>query len=491
MVFVIDEVGACLDFARGVAAVQEDIYTAMKEFCNNAQLVMAGTAAAGTVASQAVSSKPDQVCLVFVGAVNEDIFGPVLCDAMIKDKILTYPDLLKVRCMQAYLSNARTAVLLMQEVARWVNSRPSSVDKQTVHDAWMRSPHLTSYLVPSKYRGLNGLQKVQSVRTEAVNALKLLMHPALLESEDIPTAELALRCVRLGLVSIPDAEEAVKIHKYAKDSKSYLSKTTFDSSEALKQMILAAFDVPTIVPKDGLSLELDVAEAQRRISEVLTGARSTLLHLPHAMPPKEDQNIEGIPESMFAEILAVLDSLQTVVLINGPSAQGADIILLRRARAGKRPFVRLVQVKNKQKAENKAAVVRTLGAATKSKNKVHPPKARAELVLNWLCRVVCENQTKNLTEQFGTVQDLKKQGSPMNVTVELVLLERTTNTRLPELEKPIFLAECPTFKMQTLDHLAPFSTSLPSAKEKAYGQKRANRRKFQSVAAHALFVCLV
>ncbi|CAE7547017.1 unnamed protein product [Symbiodinium natans] len=437
VVFVIDEIGTCLDFARGVAAQQEDIYKHMQQFCKNkSQLVMAGTAGAGTVAYQPsveVSTKPEQVCLVFVGSVKDATFGRALCEAMLplETCAVRYDDLMEVKSMKAYLSNARTAVLLVEEVARWVNKKPANVAKETVRDAWKRSPHLTSYLVPSKYRMLNGLQSVTCIRDHADCALKLLMHPSLLESKDIPEPEVARRCVTLGLVAIPDSQQAAAIHAPT-GSKSYFSTTTFDSSEALKQMLLAAFEVPAILPKDGLSLELVVAEAQRRFSEVLTGNRATLKHLPYAMPPVDNQDMEGIPENTFVEILDALASQQTVVLVNGPSAQGADIILLRAAQHTKnctatKPFVRFVQVKNQNRAANQTDVVRTLGVAAKanaSQSKFQKPNPWSAMVLNWFCRVVSEKNCKNLTRHFGQVRELKGKPREMDVDVELVLLER-------------------------------------------------------------------
>ncbi|CAE7547031.1 unnamed protein product [Symbiodinium natans] len=491
VVFVIDEIGTCLDFARGVAAQQEDIYKHMQQFCKNkSQLVMAGTAGAGTVAYQPsveVSTKPEQVCLVFVGSVKDATFGRALCEAMLplETCAVRYDDLMEVKSMKAYLSNARTAVLLVEEVARWVNKKPANVAKETVRDAWKRSPHLTSYLVPSKYRMLNRLQSVTCIRDHADCALKLLMHPSLLESKDIPEPEVARRCVTLGLVAIPDSQQAAAIHAPT-GSKSYFSTTTFDSSEALKQMLLAAFEVPAILPKDGLSLELVVAEAQRRFSEVLTGNRATLKHLPYAMPPVDNQDMEGIPENTFVEILDALASQQTVVLVNGPSAQGADIILLRAAQHTKnctatKPFVRFVQVKNQNRAANQTDVVRTLGVAAKanaSQSKFQKPNPWSAMVLNWFCRVVSEKNCKNLTRHFGQVRELKGKPREMDVDVELVLLERVTTQKAPpSLQKPRFLKECPTFKLQSLEHLAPFPTQLPSSTAKAYGQKKANRRK--------------
>ena len=492
MVFVIDEIGTCLDFARGVASQQEDIYRDMRQFCKNkSQLVMAGTAGAGTVAYQpsvGVSTKPEQVCLVFVGSVKDATFGRALCEAMLplETCAVRYNHLMEVKSMKAYLSNARTAVLLVEEVARWVNKKPANVAKETVRDAWKRSPHLTSYLVPSKYRMLNALQSVTSIRDHADCALKLLMHPSLLESKDIPEPEVAMRCVTLGLVAIPDSQQAAAIHACPTGNKSYFSTTTFDSSEALKQMLLAAFEVPAILPKDGLSLELVVAEAQRRFSEVLTGNRATLKHLLYAMPPVDNQDMEGIPENTFVEILDALASQQTVVLVNGPSAQGADIILLRPAQHTKnctatKPFVRLVQVKNQNRAANQTDVVRTLGVAAKanaSQSKFQKPNRWSAMVLNWFCRVVSEKNCKNLTRQFGQVRELKGKAREMDVDVELVLLERVTTQKAPpSLQKPTFLKECPTFKLQSLEHLAPFPTQLPSGTAKAYGQKKANRRK--------------
>ncbi|CAE7339489.1 unnamed protein product [Symbiodinium necroappetens] len=437
VVFVIDEIGTCLDFARGVASQQEEIYKDMRQFCKG-QLVMAGTAGAGTVAYQpsvGVSTKPEQVCLVFVGSVNEATFGLAICEAMLPRETcaVSYDDLMEVTSMKAYLSNARTAVLLVEEVARWVNKKPANVAKETVRDAWKRSPHLTSYLVPSKYKMLNGLQSVTSIRDHADCALKLLMHPSLLKSKDIPEPEAAMRCVMLGLVAIPDSQQAAAIHACPTGNKSYFSETTFDSSEALKQMLLAAFEVPAILPKDGLSLELVVAEAQRRFSEVLTGNRATLKHLPYAMPPVDNQDMEGIPENTFVAILDALDSLQTVVLVNGPSAQGADIILLRRAQHTKKPFVRLVQVKNRNRAANQTDVVRTLGVAAKAnapQSKFQKPNPWSAMVLKWFCRVVSERKRKNLTSQFGKVRELKGKVREMDVDVELVLLERVTTKQV-------------------------------------------------------------
>ena len=114
--------------------------------------------------------------------------------------------------------------------------------------------------------------------------------------------------VQLGLCSISNYSTALELLREKPPAdRDYRSTVHFSSSLALAHMLLAAFDVPTIIPEDGDCLELLVAESERRFSEVLTGKKATTVHLPYPFPPSDERKTSGIPQNLIREILKALN----------------------------------------------------------------------------------------------------------------------------------------------------------------------------------------
>ena len=470
IVFIIDEIGKCLALARGIASARDAIYNELGKYCERALLVMAGTSAAAILGpgagSAEIASDPDSVSLVRVGDVQGDDYLSQLLTATLPLPGFTLSDVRSVNFLRPYLSNARTAWILFEELRRFTEV-PAAVDSDKVLQIWKRLPWDAGCYVPLRYRTLNGLQRLKSVEArEAVarNALKLLMHPEVVSKDDMPSLEDALVCVQLGLCSVSNYSAALELLRDKSADRGYRSTVHFSSSRALAHMLLAAFDVPTIMPEDGDCLEALVAESERRFSEVLTGKKATTMHLPYPFPPNADKGkTSGVPQNLFRKILEALISGETVVLLNGPKAQGADVIVLRRACNGKRPLVRLLQIKNRKKPVGSLNVLGTLGVGARQNRKAAQPAPWSERVLAWLCRLVSEQpeQGSALQEQFQNVSEVARIPA-MDVYVELVLLERANQLSgpFPTVMQPSFLQSCPIFKLLNLSHLVPFPTDM-------------------------------
>ncbi|CAE7899848.1 unnamed protein product [Symbiodinium sp. KB8] len=376
---------------------------------------MAGTSAAailGPVAGSAdIAADPASVSLVRVGDVQGDAYLQKLLDAMLALQGFNLSDERSVNFLRPCLSNARTAWILFEELWRFTEV-PKEVDSDKVLQIWKRR---------------SGVQ--------------------------------------LGLCSISNYSTALELLREKPPAdRDYRSTVHFSSSLALAHMLLAAFDVPTIIPEDGDCLELLVAESERRFSEVLTGKKATTVHLPYPFPPSDERKTSGVPQNLIREILKALTSGETVVLLNGPRAQGADVIVLRRACNGKKPLVRLLQIKNRGKPVGSLDVLRTLGAGAGQNRNVVQPVRWSERVLAWLCRLLSEQpvQGSALQDQFQNVSEVAQIPS-MDVDVELILLERKNKLSrpLPLVKKPNFLDCCPIFKLLNLTHLVPFPTDMP------------------------------
>ena len=369
VVLVIDEITKCPELARGIVAQQEDIYAGLKEYCEVAQLILAGTSPArilGSGQAAAFSSDPEKIHLVEVGPVQEgtgnDSYPQQLLKHVMPGGMVSLADLQHVKFLAPYLSNARTAMLLVEEVKRHVE--PSkAINRNDAYCIWKRFPWIPGCFVPLRYRSLNGLSRLTTPKQRelvARDALALLMHLDVAGLGCRPTAAAAMDCVDLGLCTPSNYSKLLEICERDPNSKNYSWEVTFASSPALKQMILAAFDVPQIIPQDGDSFEDLIAEAERRSAEVVTVNPAIIIHLDRPLLPPESQNkMGGIPQDQFLEILSALARNETVVLKNGPSAQGADIFVLR---IGKSPLVRLIQAKNKRRKSKIPPVVATLGA---------------------------------------------------------------------------------------------------------------------------------
>ena len=478
IVFVIDEISKCIELARGIASVQDEIYLELERYCTSAQLVMAGTAAAYILGTPGkLSSDPEAVCLTHVGVVQ----GTTYLDSLVthelqKDTGVNLKDL-QVASLRPYLSNARTAWFMI-EMLRHFTWAPKEVSPKSAGSIWKRYPAATGCYVPLMYRATNALQRLKTAKERediANRALKLLMHADLLTPDMMPTLQEAVECVSLGLCNVSNYSQAQGILEQDRQSKTYRDHLIFQSSPALAHMLLAAFDVPEVVPQDGDSLEAVIMEAERRFSEVLTGRKAIALTLPHAMPPQLNQlNMLGVPREQFQEVLAALNASQTVVLRNGPSAQGADIILLRRRHGSNMPLVRLIQAKNKKKKEDMLQVISTLGVTCSSATARRGAFSRAEEVLGWLCLLVSEQAGPDAF----SLGKFSQPRTAVNVSVELVLLESIPrNETLPTLHQPKFLQQTPTFLLRSLQHLAPFPTHIAHPNSNYVAQKKWARRK--------------
>ena len=481
IVFVIDEVSKCIELARGISAVQGEIYSTLeKEYCISAQLVMAGTAAAyilGTPGTSKLSSDPHGVCLTHVGVVRGTTYlNRLLTHELDKNTGVHLKDL-QVASLRPYLSNARTAWFLI-EMLRHFTWAPKEVSPKSAVSIWKRYPAATGCYVPLMYRTTNGLQRLKTPRDReniANRALKLLMHTDLLSPDTMPTLQEAVECVSLGLCNVSNYSQAQGILEQDPQSKTYRDHLIFESSPALAQMLLAAFDVPEVVPQDGDSLEAVIMEAERRFSEVLTGRKAIALTLPHALPPQLNcLNMPGVPLEQFQEVLAALNASQTVVLRNGPNAQGADIIVLRRRHGSTLPLVRLIQAKNRKSKADMLPVISTLGVTCKNATAKLLAFSRAEEVLGWLCLLVSEQAGPDAF----SLGKFSQPGTAVNVSVELVLVESIPrNETLPTLSRPAFLQQTPTFLLRSLQHLAPFPTHIARPNSNYAAQKKWARRK--------------
>ncbi|CAE7211549.1 unnamed protein product [Symbiodinium sp. KB8] len=439
IVFVIDEVSKCIELARGISAVQGEIYSTLeKEYCISAQLVMAGTAAAyilGTPGTSKLSSDPHGVCLTHVGVVRGTTYlNRLLTHELDKNTGVHLKDL-QVASLRPYLSNARTAWFLI-EMLRHFTWAPKEVSPKSAVSIWKRYPAATGCYVPLMYRTTNGLQRLKTPRDReniANRALKLLMHTDLLSPDTMPTLQEAVECVSLGLCNVSNYSQAQGILEQDPQSKTYRDHLIFESSPALAQMLLAAFDVPEVVPQDGDSLEAVIMEAERRFSEVLTGRKAIALTLPHALPPQLNcLNMPGVPLEQFQEVLAALNASQTVVLRNGPNAQGADIIVLRRRHGSTLPLVRLIQAKNRKSKADMLPVISTLGVTCKNATAKLLAFSRAEEVLGWLCLLVSEQAGPDAF----SLGKFSQPGTAVNVSVELVLVESIPRNE-EEVEKAV------------------------------------------------------
>ena len=466
VVFVIDEITKCPELAKGIAACQDDIYKELKCFCASPQLVMAGTSAARVLEPGHYSSDPSKVCLVPVGQVEgHSKFLQELIDHFIPQKHVSLEDLASVPFLEPYLSNARTAMLLVEKVGRFLERK--HIESDDSYRIWKRFPWLPGCFVPLRYRTLNGLQRITSPKERelvAKNALALLMHLGVAGEDVRPSASDAMICVDLGLCTPSNYSQLLAHCGRDPSSKEYCREVTFVSSPALAQVLLAAFSIPTIIPQHGDSFEDIIAEAERRFAEVVTGNRAIVVTLDHALPPQQNQNkMEGIPELTFHEILAALARNETVVLKNGPSAQGADILVIRRG--GRKPLVRLIQAKNRRTRTKILPAVAALGA--KCQNQSHRLDAlnRSAAVLHFLCRLVSETSTPQDTDLQGKYGLLFRPGhaSQVDVKVELIVWQRVRPRRIPShfrVFRPSFLKFAPIVKLRSLEHLAPFPTEL-------------------------------
>ncbi|CAE7257312.1 unnamed protein product [Symbiodinium sp. CCMP2456] len=477
IVFVIDEVSKCIELARGISATQTDIYTTLEQkYCLSAQLVMAGTAAAyilGTPGTSVLSTDPKKVCLTHVGLVQGSKYLGRLLTQLDNQTGVHLKDL-QVASVRPYLSNARTAWFLIETLRCFFSWAPKDVSRKMAGSIWKRYPAATGCYVPLMYRTTNGLQRLKTAEERegiANRALKLLMHADLLTPDTMPTLREAVECVSLGLCNVSNYSQAQSLLAQDGQSKTYRDDLIFQSSPALAHMLLAAFDVPEVVPhQDGDSLEAVIMEAERRFSEVLTGRKAIALTLPHALPPQlNQQNMTGLPLEQFKEILAALKSSQTVVLRNGPSAQGADIIVLRRKHGSNMPLVRLIQAKNKNKKADMLPAISTLGVTCSNKTVTCRAWHRAAQVLGWLCRLVSEQAGRNAFE----LGKFKQPRTNVSVSVELVLWESIPrNEAPPTLSRPKFLQQTPTFRLRSLQHLAPFPTHIARPDSKYVAQKQ-------------------
>ncbi|CAE7842677.1 unnamed protein product [Symbiodinium necroappetens] len=193
IVFIIDEIGKCLELARGVASARDAIYTKLANYCDTALLVLAGTSAAAILGpgagSAEIASDPDCVSLVRVGDVQGDAYLQKLLDATLPLQGFSLSDVRSVNFLRPYLSNARTACILFEELRRFTEV-PKEVDSDKVLQIWKRLPWDAGCYVPLRYRTQNGLQRVTDAKArEAIarNALKLLMHPDIVLKDDMPT----------------------------------------------------------------------------------------------------------------------------------------------------------------------------------------------------------------------------------------------------------------------------------------------------------------
>ncbi|CAE7755142.1 unnamed protein product, partial [Symbiodinium sp. KB8] len=481
IVFVIDEVSKCIELARGISATQDEIYTTLEQkYCLSAQLVMAGTAAAyilGTPGTSVLSTDPKAVCLTHVGLVQGSNYLVSLLTQLDKQTGVHLKDL-QVASVRPYLSNARTAWFLIETLRCFFAWAPKDVSRKMAGSIWKRYPAATGCYVPLMYRTTNGLQRLKTAEQRegiANRALKLLMHADLLTPDTMPTLREAVECVSLGLCNVSNYSEAQSLLAQDGQSKTYRKDLIFQSSPALAHMLLAAFDVPEVVPQDGDSLEAVIMEAERRFSEVLTGRKAIALTLPHALPPQLNQpNMTGLPLAQFTEILGALNANQTVVLRNGPSAQGADIIVLRRKHESNMPLVRLIQAKNKNKKADMLPAISTLGVACSNKTATRPAWHRAAQVLGWLCRLVSEQAGRNASE----LGEFKGPRTNVSVSVELVLWESIPrNEAPPTLRRPWFLQQTPTFRLRSLQHLAPFPTHIARPDSNYVAQKQWPKKK--------------
>ncbi|CAE7413046.1 unnamed protein product [Symbiodinium sp. KB8] len=469
VVFVIDEITKCPELAKGIAACQDDIYKELKRFCDSPQLVMAGTSAARVLEpglNLDYSSDPSNVCLVAVGQVQGHSFLKGLIDHFIPQKRVSHRDLAGVPFLEPYLSNARTAMLLVEEVGRFVERK--DIDSADSYRIWKRFPWPPGCFVPLRYRTLNGLQRITSLKQRelvARNALALLMHLGVAGQGVRPSASDAMICVDLGLCTPSNYSQLLAHCERDPSSKDYCREVTFVSSPALTQMLLAAFSVPTIIPQHGDSFEDIIAEAERRFAEVVTGKRAIVVTLDHALPPQQNQNkMEGIPGLTFHEILAALARKETVVLKNGPSAQGASLVL-RRSEGSRKPLVRLIQAKNRRSRTEILPAVAALGATCQNQSHRLYALNRSAAVLHFLCRVVSETSAPQDTDLQGKYGLLFRPGhaSQVDVKVELIVWERVGPRRIPRtfrVFRPSFLNSTPIVKLRSLEHLAPFPTDV-------------------------------
>ena len=481
IVFVIDEVSKCIELARGISAVQDEIYATLEqEYCVSAQVVMAGTAAAyilGTPGTSNLGSSPEAVCLTHVGVVE----GTKYLGSLLTHEFQNMPGVhlkhLQVAALRPYLSNARTAWFLI-EMLRHFTWAPKEVSPKSAVSIWKCYPAATGCYVPLMYRTTNGLQRLKTAKDRediANRALKLLMHADLLTPDTMPTLQEAVECVSLGLCNVSNYSQAQGILERDPHCKKYRDDLIFQSSPALAHMLLAAFDVPEVVPQDGDLLEAVIMEAERRFSEVLTGRKAIALTLPHALPPQLNQlNMPGVPQEQFQEVLAALNASQTVVLRNGPSAQGADIIVLRRRHGSNMPLVRLIQAKNKNKKVDMLPVISTLGVTCSNSTERRVAFSRAAEVLGWLCLLVSEQAGPNAF----SLGKFSQPRTAVDVSVELVLLESIPrNETLPTLSQPKFLQQAPKFLLRSLQHLAPFPTNIAHPNRNYVAHKTWAKRK--------------
>ena len=480
VVLVIDEITKCPELAPGIVAQQEDIYSGLGEYCERAQLILAGTSAARILESgqsAAFSSDPEKVHLVEVGPVQEgtgnDSYLQQLLNQVMPGGKVSLADLQRVKFLAPYLSNARTAMLLVDEVKRHVEPS-AAINREDAYRIWKRFPWIPGCFVPLRYRSLNGLSRLTTPEQRelvARNALAMLMHLAVAGLGCRPTAADAMDCIDLGLCMPSSYSKFLEIYERDPHSKNYSLQVTFASSPALKQMLLAAFDVPKIIPQDGDSFEDLIAEAERRSAEVVTGRRAILIHLDRPLPPPQNQKkMEGIPQDQFLEILSALAGNETVVLKNGPSAQGADILVLRR---GKRPLVRLIQAKNTKAANEILPVVATLGATCRNETKKLDAKDRSQLVLEYFCRLVHEGvtpQDQDLQRRYGLLCQSRQKVFRMNVKVQMILWESARPRNLSrnfQVIRPRFLLKQINVQLRSLQHLAPFPTDVKAQRANA------------------------
>ncbi|CAJ1443058.1 unnamed protein product [Effrenium voratum] len=219
IVFVIDEISKCIELARGIASVQDEIYLELERYCTSAQLVMAGTAAAYILGTPGkLSSDP----LTHVGVVQ----GTTYLDSLVthelqKDTGVSLKDL-QVASLRPYLSNARTAWFMIE--MRHFTWAPKEVSPKSAGSMWKRYPAATGCYVPLMHRATNGLQRLKTAKERediANRALKLLMHADLLTPDMMPTLQEAVECVSLGLCNVSNYSQAQGILEQDRQSKTY------------------------------------------------------------------------------------------------------------------------------------------------------------------------------------------------------------------------------------------------------------------------------
>ncbi|CAE7941800.1 unnamed protein product, partial [Symbiodinium necroappetens] len=142
-------VSKCIELARGISAMQDEIYkTLEQEYCLSAQLVMAGTAAADilgtpvTPGTSKLSSDPKAVCLTHVGVVQGTNYLYSLLKHLDKETGVRLKDL-QVASLRPYLSNARTAWFLIETLKGFFAWAPKEVSREMAGSIWKRYPAAT------------------------------------------------------------------------------------------------------------------------------------------------------------------------------------------------------------------------------------------------------------------------------------------------------------------------------------------------------------